>query len=81
MNNTNPFSNLNFRVRPQTIPAQWIAIGIAFVLFTILWNAVPESALYWLLLPIILCLTWIASFAWRQAVKTLRDYLSSLLEK
>ncbi|MGA7193993.1 MAG: hypothetical protein WBW94_10200 [Anaerolineales bacterium] len=80
MNNTNPFSNLNFRVRPRKVSAQVIALGVAFVAFTLIWWIVPQGALYWLLLPVMLCLVWAASYGWRQAVSALIEFLHSLLE-
>ncbi len=80
MNNTNPFSNLNFDLHPRKVPIRLMAIGAAFVIFTLLWLIVPQNGLYWLLLLIILCLTWAASFGWRPAVVVLIELLRSLLE-
>jgi hypothetical protein len=80
MNQSNPFSNLHFGIRPRRVPAQVIALAAAFVALTLIWLIVPQSALYWLLLPIVLCLTWMASYAWRQAVSALIEFLHSLLE-
>jgi hypothetical protein len=80
MNNSNPFSNLNFAVRPRRIPARPVAVGAAFLTFTGLWLIVPHSVLYWLLLPVVLGLTWAASYGWRPAVFALVEILTSLLQ-
>ena len=68
MNNSDLFGNLNFRARAGRVPGRLWAVAAAFVIFTLLWLIVPQSGLYWLLLPVILCLTWAASYGWRPAV-------------
>lgn len=80
MNHTNPFSNLNFDLRRRAIPTRLLAVGAAFIVFTFIWLIVPQDVLYWLLLPVVLCLTWAASYGWRQAVAVLIEFLHSLLE-
>jgi hypothetical protein len=80
MNNSNPFSNLNFDLRSRRIPARLLVIGAAFIIYTAIWLIVPQNGLYWLLLPVVLCLTWAASFGWRPAVVGLIEFLHSLLE-
>jgi hypothetical protein len=57
MNNSNPFINLNFDIHRRTIPGRVLAIGAAFIIYTAIWLIVPQGALYWLLLPVVLCLT------------------------
>jgi hypothetical protein len=80
MNNTNPFANLNFDLRRRRMPARLLAVGAAFILFTLIWWIVPNNGLYWLFLPIFLGLTWAASYGWRPAVSGLIEILHSLLE-
>jgi len=80
MNHSDLFGNLNFSVRPRRVPARLWTTGAAFVIFTVLWLIVPQSGLYWLLLPVVLSLTWAASYGWRPAVAALIQLLHSLLE-
>ena len=81
MNRSGPFSNLHFDVRPQAISSRVLAVGAAFLVFTVLWLIVPHGALYWLLLPLVLGLTWAASYGWRPALFLLVRYLDSLLKQ
>jgi len=80
MNRSSPFSNLHFDVRPRSVPPPVLAVGTAFIIFTALWLVVPHGTLYWLLLPLILGLTWAASHGWRPALFLLVEYLHSLLQ-
>ena len=80
MNNSNPFSNLNFDLHSRRIPTRLLVIGAAFILYTAIWLILPQTGLYWLLLPLVLCLTWAASYGWRSAVSALIEFLHSLLE-
>jgi hypothetical protein len=80
MNKSDLFGNLNFRARPRRVPARLWIIGAAFVIFTLLSLIVPQSGLYWLLLPVILCLTWAASYGWRPAVAASIQLLHWILE-
>jgi hypothetical protein len=43
--------------------------------FTVLWWIIPVSALYWLLVPLIGGLAWMASYGWRQALAALQALL------
>jgi len=81
MNRSGPFSNLHFDVRPPRSSPRVLAVGTAFLFFTLLWLLVPRGALYWLLLPLILGLTWAASYGWRPALFLLVRYLDSLLKQ
>ena len=79
MNNPDLFGNLNFRLRTRRVPARLWTLGAAFVIFSLLWLIVPQSGLYWLLLPVVLSLTWAASYGWRPAVAALIQLLHWLL--
>ncbi len=81
MNRSDPFTNLRFAVRPRLVSPQVIAVGGAFLVFTLLWIAVPSGTLYWLLLPPVLALAWAASYGWRPALAWLVRYLDSLLKQ
>jgi hypothetical protein len=80
MNQSNPFSNLNFELRRHRIPSRLLVVGAAFVVFTLLWLIVPHGFLYWMLLPLVLALVWAASYGWRPAVFALVEFLRSVLE-
>jgi hypothetical protein len=81
MNSSRPFSNLNFSVNRRPISSRLIAVGVAFVAFTLIWLVVPDGGLYWLLLPVILGLAWAASYGWRLALASLIQFLRFLLER
>jgi hypothetical protein len=81
MNQTDPFRNLNFEFRRSRPTPRLLTLGAAFIIFSLLWLIVPSGILYWLLLPVILGLTWAASYGWRPAVVTLVDFLNSLLQR
>ena len=80
MNQPNPFRDLRFELRRPRLSPRVIPAAAAFVLFTVLWLAVPQAALYWLLLPFLLVLAWATSFGWRGALASLIEALHSLLE-
>jgi hypothetical protein len=80
VNRINQFSNLNFKNRPRASPTQLLVVGAVFLIFNLLWFIVPQGVLYWLLMPVLLCLTWAASNGWRRTVATLIEFLHSLLE-
>ena len=71
MNWTEVNPNLRFERQPRPLPHRLIAIGVGIGIFTLLWILIPSSALYWLLLPVVAGLVWIASYGWRQALAVL----------
>jgi hypothetical protein len=65
------------------VPARLVAVVIGLAVFTVLWRLVPVNALFWVLLPVVGVLVWMASYAWRralQAVRALVDWLERLGE-
>ena len=80
MKRSGPFSHLHFDARPQALSSRVLVLGAAFLVLTVLWLIVPAVSLYWLLLPLILGLTWAASYGWRPALFVLVRYLDSLLK-
>jgi hypothetical protein len=80
MDSSNLFSNLNFDLRRRRLPVRLLVIGATFIIYTVIWLIVPQTGLYWLLLLVVLCLTWAASFGWRSAIVGLIEFLQSLLE-
>jgi len=79
MNRSGPFASLNFDVGRHPISPRLLAVGAAFIIFTLLWLVIPHSTLYWLLLPLILALMWAASYGWRPAVAASIQLLRWLL--
>ncbi len=78
MNQADFYRGLNFRAHSRRIPGRaLIAVG-AFSGFTLMWWAVPPAVFYWLFLPILLILVWMASYGWRSAVAQLIKFLQSL---
>ena len=76
--NHTPFESLRFeRPRRLNIP-KWAVVGAGLLLFTLLWWLVPPTAMFWLLLPALGILGWVASFGWRAALVTLHGLLDRL---
>ena len=69
------YRGLRFERRVSTVPGRLIALVLSLALFSVLWVLVPQSALYWLLLPLVAVLTWVASYGWRRALVALHDLL------
>ena len=62
--------------RPRrTVPRRLIPIGIGLVIFTLLWVFVPPRALYWLLLPLVTVLLWMASYSWRRVLTAIHKLI------
>lgn len=65
------------RTRPA-LPYRLIAIVVVGALFAVLWAVIPQVTLFWVLLPVILVITWLASFGWRTGLKTLGQFINRL---
>ncbi len=77
-NDQTPFQDLRFgRPRKPNIPKPMV-IGAGLLLFTFLWWVIPPAAMYWLLLPVLGILGWVASFGWRAAIVALHNLLDQL---
>ena len=76
--NETPFRNLHFASRASAMPRRLLHVGIALAVFTILWLLVPSSALYWLLLPLVAVVVWVASYGWRKALSVFHDLLHQI---
>ena len=72
------FSELNFNRRIPLIPPRMAFVILSLVIFSILWWAVPQNLLYWLLLPVIGIFAWITSYGWRQALVNFIHLLRNL---
>ena len=78
MNVTRDFQNLRFDRRNRRFPRRLIPIVLGITIFILLWNLVPSSTLFWLLMPLTAILTWIASYGWRPALTQLINFLHRL---
>ena len=77
METMNSYHNLRFAARRHW-PQRLIPIGLALVLFTLLWRFMAHNILYWLLLLAVALLVWVASYGWRQALATLHNVIHRL---
>ena len=63
------------------VPARLVAMVIGLVAFIVLWQLVPPNLLFWVLLPLVGTLLWVASYGWRQVLRVIRalvDWLERL---
>jgi len=78
MHETGAYQNLRFDKQPRRLPHRLIAVCLIMFFFTIFWRYVPHNALYWILLPILAILGWLATYSWRQALSSLILFLHRL---
>lgn len=78
MEDPSSYRGLNFNAQPGRRPARAVAVAVVSVIFTVSWWLIPHAALYWLLLPAVTLLGWMASFGWREANSHLIQFLQSL---
>lgn len=78
MNPVNEYNGLKFQQRARPLPRRLITVGIAAVVFGGLWWIVPPNTLFWLLLPLVMLLAWMASYGWKQAIVALHALLHRL---
>ena len=72
---------LRFARQSRPASRRLVSVGLAVVIFTLLWVLVPHSTLYWLLLPLVMVLVWIASYGWRQALVSLHELIHRLVQE
>jgi len=80
MKQTYDYQGLRFARPTHRTMNRLIVIGLILGLFMVLWAVVPVSTLYWLLLPGLAILAWMASYGWRPALAALRRFLQHLEE-
>ena len=78
MNNNEFYKNLRFETRSRPAPRHLIAVGSAIGVFILLWFTIPQNALFWVLLPLVGLLVWVASYGWRRALATLHELVHRL---
>lgn len=77
MNQTD-FSNLNFNRATRTVPGRVLWMGGLLVGAGLAWNLLPAGAFFWLVLVLIVCLGWAASYGWRPSLRDLVAFLDRL---
>jgi hypothetical protein len=78
MDNPNSYRGLNFSEQRHRVSRRVVGVVVAGAGFTLAWWIVPHAALYWLLLPIVGFLAWMASYGWHEANTHLIRFLESL---
>lgn len=78
MNPVNDYHGLRFEQRARPLPRRLITVAVVVSTFSLLWWTVPPNTLFWLLLPIVALLAWMASYGWRQAIAALHAILHRL---
>ena len=78
MENPETYNSLRFERRRWNLPRRLIFVSIAIIVFTLLWKWLPQEILFWLLIPIMGVLTWMATYGWRQVLASLIVFLHRL---
>jgi hypothetical protein len=68
MNSDEIYRGIEFRRPRFSIPIRPILIAIGLLGFTLLWFLIPSGTLYWILLPQVAVLLWMATHGWRRAL-------------
>lgn len=74
-------NNVRFEHDPRPFRRRLLITGAAVVLFTLLWVFVPHGVLYWLLLPVLILLVWLASHGWRWALNAMERAIGHLQQR
>ena len=74
----NQYRGLRFDRRIPAIPPVLTTLAIAGGVFTVMWLAIPTDTLYWILLPMVLMLVWLARFGRREALAVIIGWLRRL---
>jgi len=77
MNGTD-FSNLNFNRPHRSIPGRAIFMGGLLIGVGLAWNILPSGGFFWLVLILVTCLGWAASYGWRRSIQDLTAILERL---
>jgi hypothetical protein len=75
------YHNLNFQRQPGKRNSKVIATIIVLAAFILLWFVFPHNVLFWILLLPLLCLSWSASYGFRQALSDLIKILQRIEQK
>ena len=72
------FIELDFSQRPR-IPQRVFWVVGAMIAHWLLWQIIPSILFIWVLIPIVGFLAWMASFGWKEALRTLRFWLDQVI--
>jgi hypothetical protein len=72
------YSNLNFDHPLRRMSPKIIATIVILAIFTFLWLVIPQSFLYWVLIMPMACLSWAATYGFRNAISDLIKVLRTL---
>jgi uncharacterized membrane protein YccC len=78
MNKSNAYHGLDFNLPRRRISPRIITVVITIILFSLIWWVIPHYVLFWLLLPLLAGLSWMASYGWRQGISILVRFLQNL---
>ena len=76
--NESSYRNLRFDQPHWTPSRRMIAVVLIVIVFSLFWKFIPQTALFWLLAPLIAMLGWISTYGWRTALVELIKFLSQL---
>jgi len=76
--NQSDFSNLRFNRSQRTIPGRAFWMVGLFASVGVAWNILPTSAFFWLILMLVACLGWAASYGWRPSLRDLTAFLDRI---
>jgi hypothetical protein len=75
MQENEPYQGLKFDQRVGSLSKRTISLIAVPLGFTIMWFFLPNGAIYWLVLIMVIVLTWISSFGWKKALATFIRFL------
>ena len=78
MNNSNAYKGLNFRSKRRSISPRIVTVAATLIIFSLIWWFVPHTTLFWILLPVIAALSWMASYGWRKGISILVKFFQIL---
>ena len=76
--NWNELEKLELNRPLISIPARVLWIGGILAGFSLAWWLIPHGALFWLSLPVLALISWLASFGWRHALRALLNTIRQL---
>jgi fatty acid desaturase len=80
VNGSNPFRDLRFERETRPAIPRWSIVVGSLAIFTLLWLVLPRGVFYWLFLPVLALLVWIASFGLRRALSAVHEVIHHLEE-
>ena len=79
MNKVPTYQNIRFDRRiPRPFLKRALIVCLAIIISTVLWRSLPIGTQYWMWMPLVAILTWVASYGWRQALSSLIVFLRRL---